>query len=475
MALASLNQDEALEDDFQTQHMLVHCIRWQGDSSSGSSAGGGFECAGGSPGQWAEYCLDIGKEEETLETVNPTWQTTRWLQLAVQGILDNEVPWYKCVTPLTLGAKGAALSLAKCLLTIWQWSLRVQGQDICPPTLTVLNIGQFMTQDEVQGEVDNSLWFEVYSQRVGEAVHGRRWQWPKGKAWEVAVSPIVRAFWEETGMEPTITCTRLCWELMPRAVFRRRKRGTVSHAITFLDDMAVPVPMLDAWDQFIWPPSAAVPWTTTQVEQYGYCCGNTIDLGAVMPAMEFRVTDEEGTYLCMARALIFEGSILVYDPARDEVEWVPTHGVTNDLSWAEERMVVVLANFVPCASQEADHITELGTRHLLAWTDYSSLEEEGEQMHEEGDEPEEDEHEVEGWGESNPKVPPGDETHGWGKAKPEMDPQRRLQEWASIMDDEQPLTFSDPRSDSDHSTLLEPGLLEDAVEVHAPDSELQAL
>ena len=47
------------------------------------------------------------------------------------------------------------------------------------------------------------------------------------------------------------------------------------------------------------------------------------------------------------------------------------------------------------------------------------------------------------------------------------------------MDDEQPFTFDNPRSDSDRSTLcstpLEPGLLEDAMEVHAPDSELQAL
>ena len=174
---------------------------------------------------------------------------THWLQLVVQGISDDEVPWYECVTPLTLRAKGMALSLAKCLLTIWQWSLRVQGWDICPPAPAILNIGQFMMPDEVQGEMDNLLWYEVYShalQRVGEAVHGRQWQWLKGKAREVAVSPIVRAFWEETGIEPTTSCTRLCWELLPRAVFRRRERGAVSHAITFLDDLAVRAPTLDA-------------------------------------------------------------------------------------------------------------------------------------------------------------------------------------------------------------------------------------
>ena len=148
--------------------------------------------------------------------------------------------------------------------------------------------------------------------------------------------------------------------------------------------MAVCTPMLDAWDQFIWPPIAAIPQSTTQAEQYGYHHRNAIDLGAVMPVTEFRVTDEEGTYLCVVCSLVFKGSILVYDPARDEVEWVPAHSVANDLSWVEERMTVALANFVPCASQEMDCIAELRTR-CLAWTDDSSSEEEGEEMQEEDD------------------------------------------------------------------------------------------
>ena len=157
MALASLNQDEALEDDFQTQHTLVHHVKWHGDSGSGSLAGGGVECTRGSPGMRAIYHIDIGKEEKTLETVDPTWRTTRWLQLAVRGILESEVPWYECIAPLTSGVEGTALSLAKLLLTIWRWSLRVQGWDICPPASTFLNIGQFMTWDKVRGEVDNLL------------------------------------------------------------------------------------------------------------------------------------------------------------------------------------------------------------------------------------------------------------------------------------------------------------------------------
>ena len=192
--------------------------------------------------------------------------------------------------------------------------------------------------------------------------------------------------------------------------------------------MAVHVPMLDTWDQFVWLPSVAIPWAATQVEQYGYHCRNAVDLGTVMPVMEFRVTDEERAYLCTVWALIFEGSVLVYNPTRDEVEWVPTHRVANDLSWAEEKMVVALVNFVPHAPQEADRLAELGTRRLLGWTDDSSTGEEDEQMPEEdvepeGDEPEGDEHEeIEGWVETNPELPSSDEPCGQGKTELEIEP-----------------------------------------------------
>ena len=163
------------------------------------------------------------------------------------------------------------------------------------------------------------------------------------------------------------------------------------------------------------------------MEQYGYHRGNAIDLGMVMPVAEFRVTDEEGAYLFVAWVLIFEGSILAYNPTRDEAEWVPARGVTNDLSWVEERMVVMLANFVPCILQEVDRIVELGTCCLLGWTDDSSLEED-KQMQEEdvepgGDEAEGDKHEeIEGWGEVSPKLPSSGTVQGQSETEVEIEP-----------------------------------------------------
>ena len=136
-----------------------------------------------------------------------------------------------------------------------------------------------------------------------------------------------------------------------------------------------------------------------------------------------------------------------------------------------------------------------GGSHRRALDTLPGLEEEGEEMQEEDDAhkqmQEGDEHispplledsecgEVEGQGEPDPEAQPGNETHSQGETEPEREPRRQSWEWVSIMDDKQPLTFDDPRSDSDCSTLgstpLEPGLPEDVVEVHTPDSELQAL
>ena len=111
-----------------------------------------MEASEGSPSWQSFYQVDVGKEElKMLECIDPLWRATHWLQVAVQGIAREEVPWYELVTLLTSGAEGAALSLAKHLLTAWQWSIKVCGEDDCPTAPTVLNISQFMTEEETAG------------------------------------------------------------------------------------------------------------------------------------------------------------------------------------------------------------------------------------------------------------------------------------------------------------------------------------
>ena len=53
-------------------------------------------------------------------------------------------------------------------------------------------------------------------------------------------------------------------------------------------------------------------------------------------------------------------------PALNEAKWVPVRGLANDLSWAEERSAVALANYVLCTSAEVAWITRLGAGRVIS-------------------------------------------------------------------------------------------------------------
>ena len=115
MARASLDDEDVWEDDFQTPHMPVcHVVRREGEQAAGR-----MEASQRSPNWHPCYQVDIGEEEVMLESIDPTWRATHWLQLAVQSIVDNEVPWYELVIPQTSETEGAVWSLAKHLLVTW--------------------------------------------------------------------------------------------------------------------------------------------------------------------------------------------------------------------------------------------------------------------------------------------------------------------------------------------------------------------
>ena len=78
MASASLDDEDAWDDDFQTPHTPVCCVIWREDDSCREPVNRGMEALKGSPGWHTSYQVDVGEEEEaTLETIDPTWRTTR--------------------------------------------------------------------------------------------------------------------------------------------------------------------------------------------------------------------------------------------------------------------------------------------------------------------------------------------------------------------------------------------------------------
>ena len=121
MARASLDDEDAWDDDFQTPHTPVCHVVWREDGGHGELVDERMEASRGSPGWQPGYQVDIGEEETTLETIDPTWRPTCWLQLVVQGISNDKVPWYELVIPLTAATEGTALSLAKRLFAAWRW------------------------------------------------------------------------------------------------------------------------------------------------------------------------------------------------------------------------------------------------------------------------------------------------------------------------------------------------------------------
>ena len=166
------------------------------------------------------------------------------------------------------------------------------------------------------------------------------------------------AFWHETDVHLTMASVKHCWEPVPRTLDHQRQNGPTAHVI-YLNELAVHVPTIEAWDQMVWPTMVVILCVPTEAKSYSYCRGQAVDLSPVMPAVQFCVTEERGTYLCTTRALVFEGSILMYNPALNEAEWVPACRLANDLSWAEERSTVALANYVPHAPVEVERIARL--------------------------------------------------------------------------------------------------------------------
>ena len=207
-----------------------------------------------------------------------------------------------------------------------------------------------MTDEETAGGVGEPHWFMAYSctlQWVGKVAHRWKREWPVREALEVKAFPLMHAFWCETGVDLTVASIKLCWKPAQRALYHQRESSPTAHVIILLDELVVWVPSLNAWDQLVWLPMAAIPQDLTEAELYGYCCSQVVDLGPMMLAAQFWVTEEGGAYLCIARALVFKGSVLTYNPAMNKAEWVPLHGLTNDLTWAEERSAVALVNYVP--------------------------------------------------------------------------------------------------------------------------------
>ena len=109
--------------------------------------------------------------------IDPMCQTTIWLLTCEEGQDDEEISWWLLFSLLTNGSNVAVKDLTRWLMATWRWVRKVSKTPICLPSLTVLNIGQFLDEDMEEKGWDQPQWLWACTlQHIGEAADGRTWR-----------------------------------------------------------------------------------------------------------------------------------------------------------------------------------------------------------------------------------------------------------------------------------------------------------
>ena len=142
-----------------------------------------------------------------------------------------------------------------------------------------------------------------------------------------------------------------CWPAWCENTPVQNLEGVRQSIISKLDETAMCVTSTIMWDQFAFP---QMDQKYGREEALCYHPGKTLDVGAHMPGFRLMLQDDKGQYPYSGRALIFEESMLVYDPQRDIAQWVPIQGMSATLTMSELRAANDFNNMVPLPSSELE-------------------------------------------------------------------------------------------------------------------------
>ena len=120
----------------------------------------------------ASSCQEVSTP--SVSQVHPLWRMRCWLEECKQRIDEEEIEWWLLIHPLMDGSDAAAYTLVQRLLVTWCWTVKTIRPLICMPTLTILNIGQFLVEDVKEHGWGIQEWLEVYThalQRVATWSH----------------------------------------------------------------------------------------------------------------------------------------------------------------------------------------------------------------------------------------------------------------------------------------------------------------
>ena len=265
----------------------------------------------GSYSAYKEKQDSAGRDQSYAPThpVDPNTQGMKWMKECQRSYKDIQLEFWLLLRPLIDGSEEHTRQLVRRLLSVWHWSLAVDPPTY-PPAPTSMNIGYWLRQTKKK---DRQFWIEAYAcalQLVAEASVGRRWIAHKG----IRVPKISRVV--EVFLHATRTCVppeiiHQCWPARRTETPMQNLDGIRWDIVYKLDEVATRCTSPIAWDPFAFPLMDDMCW---REEALCYRPGKTLDVRARMPGFKLMLQDDKGEYPYSGRTLIFEGSMLVYDP-----------------------------------------------------------------------------------------------------------------------------------------------------------------
>ena len=146
------------------------------------------------------------------------------------------------------------------------------------------------------------------------------------------VSRLVEIFLNATRTQVSPDIIQQCWPAQHENMPVQNLEGIRQNIVRRLDEAAMRCPSNIVWDRFAFLQTDQEFW---REEALCYCPGKMLDVGAHMTGFRLMLQDDKGEYTNSGHAIIFEGSMLVYDPQCDIAQWVPVWGASAALTMTE--------------------------------------------------------------------------------------------------------------------------------------------
>ena len=282
--------------------------------------------------------------------VDPNIQGMKRMKECQHSYRDVQLDFQLLLRPLMDGGEESTHQLACRPLSMWHWSSDI-NLPTYPPAPTSMNIGYRLR--ESRGENKRQSWIEAYAcalQCVAEASMGQRLITERGTR-VPKISRLVEIFLNATG---TRVSPNIIWQCLPVQHENTlvQKLGGIRHGIVHkLDEAVTQCTSSIVWDKFAFPQMDQEFW---REEALCYHSGKTLHVRARMTGFRLMLQDDKGQYPNSGCTLIFEGSMLVYDPQHDSVQWVPVWGMSATLTMMKLRVANDLNNMVPLPYSEVE-------------------------------------------------------------------------------------------------------------------------